>query len=168
MPTPERFAAEAASYDRWVRSGTDSGEVAVRSALLHVSRLYSAALLLPQPWNDLLAGQLDAVRVDHEEWFGIYTALVRRLPPHIYCTAFAPLVIPPEEAVVGCLADDLADIYRDVVSGLRAYRTGRRASAVWEWGYNFRIHWGDHATNAMRALHAWLAENAPDQLSEDR
>ena len=76
--------------------------------------------------------------------------------------------MPPEKAVVGSLADDIADIYRDVVSGLRAFQSGLRAEAIWEWGFNFRDHWGRHATEAIKALHAWLAENAADRLSETR
>jgi hypothetical protein len=37
---------------------------------------------------------------------------------------------------------------------------GRRAQAVWEWGFGLRHHWGEHATGAIRALHCRLAANA--------
>lgn len=87
------------------------------------------------------------------------------LPLDFYHEVFDPLPFPPEDPVVGSLSDDLADIYRDVVTGLRAYEAGRRAQAVWEWGFNLRAHWGEHATSAIRALHCWLAEHAPDRLA---
>jgi len=45
--------------------------------------------------------------------------------------------------------------------------SGRRAAAVWEWGFGFRHHWGEHATGAIRVLHAWLAANAFDRLASD-
>ena len=84
----------------------------------------------------------------------------------MYGEVFDPLTIPSEEPVIGSIADDIIDIYRDVVTGLRAYRLGDLANARWEWAFNFAHHWGEHATGAIRALHAWLAANAPDDLAE--
>jgi hypothetical protein len=80
---------------------------------------------------------------------------------------FDPLSVPPDEPVVGSLSDDLCDVYREVVSGLREYEAGRRAQAVWEWGFGLRHHWGKHATGAIRALHRWLAANASDRLAAE-
>ena len=80
---------------------------------------------------------------------------------------FDPLPVPPEEPVVGSLTDDIADIYRDVIPGLREYELGRRAQAVWEWGFGLRHHWGEHATGAIRALHCRLAANAFDRLAAE-
>lgn len=65
------------------------------------------------------------------------------------------------EPVIGSLADDLADIYRDLVDGLRAWRSGDRADAVWRWRFGFQVHWGEHATSALRALHARAAWHEP-------
>jgi hypothetical protein len=77
---------------------------------------------------------------------------------------FDPFVLPPEEPVVGSIADDVADIYGDVVGGLVEYEASRTAQAVWEWKFQLRSHWGRHATDAMYALHIWLTENAWDQF----
>ena len=82
-----------------------------------------------------------------------------RLPFDYYGEVCDPSVLPPEGPAIGSLADDLADIDRDVVGGLRAFLAGRPAAAAeawetWLWG-----HWGGHATGAIRALHAWLAAN---------
>jgi hypothetical protein len=78
---------------------------------------------------------------------------------------FDPLQDPPEEPVVGHTSDDIGDIYRDVARGLALFDSGRRDEAGWEWGFNFRIHWGEHATGAMRAFHAYLAQENPDGLA---
>lgn len=69
---------------------------------------------------------------------------------------------PYEESapVVGSLSDDLLDIYGDVQRGLALWEQGEvtkrsepRIAAIWEWRFHFEIHWGDHAVDALRALH---------------
>jgi hypothetical protein len=159
----ERFAAEAVAFREWAARGTDTGAVSARNALRCITRLYLAALELPPPRSEELAGQPDANRIEDAEWGVVFTA-ARRLPLDEYGTVFDPLAVSSGEPVVGSLADDIADIYRDVVTGLRAFEAGRMASAVWEWGFGFQHHWGRHASEAIRALHAWLADHAPDHL----
>jgi hypothetical protein len=39
---------------------------------------------------------------------------------------------------------------------LRAFRAGCRLEAAGHWGSGFRLHWGKHATSAIRALHCWV------------
>ena len=84
----------------------------------------------------------------------------------MYGEVLDPLPVPPEEPVIGSIADDVIDIYRDVVTGLRAYQAGNKTGALWEWGGGFRHHWGEHATGAIRAIHAWLASNEFEHLSK--
>ncbi|MFL5328956.1 MAG: DUF5063 domain-containing protein [Gemmataceae bacterium] len=167
MDAVERFAAEADAFREWAARGTDTGEYAARNALLRIIRLYLAALELPPSWSEELAHQPDAPRVGDAEWRAVY-AEAGRLPLDHYAEVFDPLAVPPEEPpVIGSLADDIADIYRDVVTGLREYEAGQRAQAVWEWGFGLQHHWGEHATGAIRALHCWLAANAFDRLASD-
>ena len=167
MDTVERFASEAVSFCQWVASGTDTSAAAARNGLLQVTRLYLAALELPPPWSEELANQPpDAVRIGDNEWREVYTAC-GRLPLDYYYSVSDLFIVPPEEPTIGSLPDDLADIYRDVESGLREFQAGRRAQAVWEWGFGFRHHWGEHATGAIRALHSWLQENAFDRLTAE-
>lgn len=159
------FAAEAEIFETWARDATDEGEWAAREALLRITRLYVAALWLPPAWNDELSADAEPERVTHDEWSTIF-GRSSRLPFNSYSMVFEPLDVPAsEEPVVGNIADDIADIYRDIVSGLRAFRIGKRAEAIWEWGFGFHSHWGRHAVCAIGALHAWLAENAFDRLS---
>jgi hypothetical protein len=161
----DQFAAEAALFEAWARGGTDEGEGAAQEALIRIVRLYESALHLPDPWNDTLSADPEPDRVTADER-GAVAHHSARLPFNWYGEVFDPTIVPPEEPVVGSIVDDIADIYRDVVSGRRAHQRGLRAQAVWEWGFGFRTHWGEHATGAIRALHAWLAENAMDKLNE--
>jgi hypothetical protein len=159
------FAAEAARFRDWARDGRDSGESAARNALIRTTALYLAALDLPPEWSEELADQLDANGIADDERRAVYHGIAARLPFTDYARVFEPFALPPEEPVVGSIGDDIASIYSDVVSGLLEYEADRKAQAVWEWGFNLRSHWGRHATNAIYALHNWLAENTPEQFS---
>lgn len=156
MDAIERFVREAAHFEQWARHGTDQGDAAARAALLHITRLYLAALELPPAPDDAPDSDREPDRVSDEDWQAVLAACAR-LPFDQYGEVFDPLLMPPEAPVIASLADDIADIYRDVVSGLREYRTGRHTQAVWEWTFLLHAHWGEHATGAIRALHCWLA-----------
>ncbi len=164
MSSVETFAAEAAAFERWLLDGADRDVDAVRAALVRVVSLYRAAIDLPPEWSDELRNTPDVERANDAARIAAAVA-AHKLPLDLYGEVFNPTLVPPEQPVIGSLADDLADIYRDVVSGLRVYEKGNRASAVWEWGFNLHAHWGAHATSAIRALHWWLVENAIDRLS---
>jgi hypothetical protein len=159
-----QFAAEAARFRDWARDGTDSGELAVRNTLVRVMTLYLTALELPLEWSDELDDAPDAKGISDDERWAIDRSIAARLPFSDYARVFDPFVFPPEEPVAGPISDDIADIYREVVGGLIEYEAGRIAQAIWEWGFGLRSHWGRHATDAMHALHIWLAENAPEQF----
>ena len=67
------------------------------------------------------------------------------------------------------LADDLADIYRDVKNGLVAEQAGAAArpnDVLWTWRFAFESHWATHAADALRALQTALlvhyAEHVPE------
>jgi hypothetical protein len=160
----ERFAEEARLFERWLLDGSEHDADAAREALRRLLKLYSCALDLPEPWSDELEAAPEVSRLDEGEFRRAYDAS-KRLPLDLYSEVFDPTIVPADEAVVASLADDLGDIYRDVGTGLRAYESGNRAGAVWEWSFNLRSHWGAHATGAIRALHWWLKESALDRLS---
>ncbi len=63
------------------------------------------------------------------------------------------------EFMVGDLADDLADVWSDLKSGLRYYEKGRIEDAAHEWRANFDIHWGEHAADAIAVLQEWIARH---------
>src|SRR5688572_6981909 len=145
MDVVDRFAALAEDYERWARDGKDGGAGAAREALTRIAALYQAALELPASSPDTDEPESDGV--DDAEWRAVFDAASRRLPFAFYGAVLEPFAEPRERGVEHGIADDVADVYRDVVGGLRAYRAGRRADAVWGWGFGFETHWGEHATN---------------------
>jgi hypothetical protein len=163
----QAFAEEAVSFEQWARLGTSSGAVGARQCLVRLVQLYGAALALPSEWSDGLDASV-AERVADQDTKAVASYFSARLPLDNYGEVFDPLGVPVEEPVIGSLVDDCCDIYRDVVTGLRLYTAGRHEEAVWQWAFNFRSHWGEHATGAIRALHAWLAADGPDAFSAER
>lgn len=64
------------------------------------------------------------------------------------------------EVVTGSIADDLADIYIDLVAPLMTYEAGHVAAAVWQWKFNVEGHCGQHIVNVLAPIHR-LLENPP-------
>jgi hypothetical protein len=150
MDAIERFAARAEAFRLWATDGTDVGAPAARQALTHLIALFAAALELPETDSP---GDVQE-RVSDDEWQRVFQSF-RRLPVSHYSEVFDPLAVPPSAPGVADVADDLADIYRDVVYGLRAFQDGA-PGAVWYWRFFFWEHWGRHAIGATGALRAWL------------
>jgi hypothetical protein len=161
-PQLDVFAEQAQRFCLWA-TGEDGSSISAASALRRVSSLYSAALELPVPFTEGMSAELAEV---DPPLAAQVSARIAGLKPPAYWEIFDPLRDPREEPVAGSIADDIGDIYRDVARGLVLFELGERAEALWEWGFNFRIHWGAHATGAMRALHAYLAQEDPDGLSQ--
>jgi hypothetical protein len=164
MDAIDQFATEAVRFEEWAHTEERNPGRAACEALIRISSLYVAALQLPPPFTDELEGHPDVQRLPTDESAKVKSYL--GLPIDMYGEVFDPLSVPPEEPVIGSIADDVIDIYRDVVTGLRAYQAGNKSGALWEWGFGFRHHWGEHATGAIRAIHAWLASNEFDYLSK--
>jgi len=77
-----------------------------------------------------------------------------------YWTTMATHGEEAEHLVMLPLGDDLADIWSDLKRGLLALEAGAPpADVTWEWRSGFYTHWGRHATEALRALHARLADS---------
>ena len=59
------------------------------------------------------------------------------------------------------LSDDLLDVYFDLRRGLELWdQEVPKAAAIWEWRFAFDTHWGDHAIDALRALHRACRQTA--------
>ena len=157
MDSVEQFAAEALRFEQWAHSNEPNAALAARTALLRISSLYTAALQLPSPYTYAGDGQPcpDVGLVDECAKLSAFQAITFDM----YGEVYNPIVVPPDEPVIGSIDEDITDVYRDVVTGLRAYQTGNRAGAIWEWGFHFHHHWGKHATGAIKAIHAWLVDN---------
>ena len=75
-----------------------------------------------------------------------------------YWTAVPFMKKDNPELVTGSLADDLTDVYLDLKSGLDQLGAGvPNPDVIWEWRFAFWSHWGEHAVNALRIIHARLA-----------
>ena len=70
---------------------------------------------------------------------------------------FDPYAEPTDGEVRGDIIDDLGDIYRDLQRGLVHWGSGASGAALWEWRFNFQVHWAEHATSALRAIFALSA-----------
>lgn len=144
------FESEPANADQWVE--------AVLSAL---AQIYAAAHRLPgfglsEDGSDIP----DSLDVTTEEWRSVFGVVSRALGhQEAYWAYFDPSEPRDsnEQPIFHSLADDLADIYRDIKPGLRAWETGDDRyleTIVFDWKIPlFGSHWGLHAVSAMRALH---------------
>ena len=127
--------------------------------------LYAAALELPavEPSDTAPPGRA----VTNEEWHAAYGGLQAALGRcDLYRDIYDPAAMADpsgaiadgDEPVVGSVADDLADIWRDLQDGLRAWEGAdpqARVDIVWAWRDAFGYHWGQHLVNALRAIHWW-------------
>ncbi len=102
----------------------------------------------------------DTLDVTQNEWKQVFDLIGNILGEQVGYWAYFDPTEPPDSAeqpVFGNLANDLADIYRDIKPGLRAWATGDNIylpSIVFDWKFpNFGSHWGVHAVSALRALH---------------
>jgi hypothetical protein len=114
--------------------------------------LYRAALLLPavEPTEDDQPN-----RIGMEEWTKIFQSLGAKFGArNQYSEMFDPYDSADEEPVKPALSDDLADIYHDLKQGLDRWNSGKKEDAIWHWRFLFESHWGRHASDALRPLHA--------------
>jgi len=155
MGNIENFVVGAREFSDWCVS-TPVGEVEeARAALSHLLRLYSLALELRFP-NEMDYA-LEGESADDGAWQVVYRRAAA-LPFNYYSSVFDPQVVPPEEPGIGDLADDLADIYRDLSGGLSLSAAGHLPEAEWTFLFSFQSHWGRHASSAIGALHCWFAD----------
>ncbi|WP_395656647.1 DUF5063 domain-containing protein [Nocardioides sp.] len=78
-----------------------------------------------------------------------------------YSYVFDPYV---PEMVEGQLSDDLTSIATDLENGLRHFRLGNLAEALWWWQFSYVSSWGNLAGAALNAL---LSVVAHDRLDAD-
>jgi len=145
----------AREFCTWCRSepGTKSEEGQLAHSLL--ARLYVDALALDEPAK--FDSDIESDSVSEEEWKEVY-ARAAALPFQYYSSYFDPSEVEPESHEIGDLADDVADIYRDLSEGLALFDAGHVAEAQWKLWFSFLTHWGRHSSGATRALHCWYVD----------
>jgi hypothetical protein len=152
----EDFAAAAREFSAWCLSTPSEATLEARVAIRQLARLYSLALALErsEDVNFDLNGQPSSDAV----WRQVYERAAA-LPFNYYSLVEDPLVVPTEAVNVGDLADDIADIHRDLTEGLSLYDAGHSAEAAYTFRFTYQVHWGAHAAEAISALHSWLARD---------
>jgi hypothetical protein len=150
------FVAAAEEYCAWAEGEPRESVAEARLARRLVAELFRRAIELPH-----VESEIEAPEIPYEEWRRIYDRF-GSLPVDMYSECFNPLVVPPEEPVVTHLADDLADLWRDLKGGLLLLRSGHVDAAVGQWRLQFTIHWGHHAAAALYALQSWFSDQMVD------
>jgi hypothetical protein len=75
-----------------------------------------------------------------------------------YSFVFDPADPDDHEAITFSVGTDLAEIYRDLKTRRMRGPGGRiRAAVVWDWRFGFESHWGLHALDALKVVHALIA-----------
>lgn len=155
MTSLDDFAFAVRSYCEWADGTTARGTAKseMLTARRHLSSLYAMAVNLPLFECDWVER-----RPTDGEWSKTFKRF-GELPVGYYGSICNPLEVPPSEAALGDLADDLTDIWRDLKAGLTIFEEGYRDAAGWQWLESFTIHWGEHASNALAVIHFWLGQN---------
>ena len=120
-------------------------------ANVHVSLVgvYHAGLLLPD-----VTPISDDVESTEGYSLSLFESLRDYLGEHdVYRMVWDPLDLE-DEAILTHLSYDLSDVYRDLKEGLDLIGSGAHpADGIWHWRESFRMHWGRHATDAIRVIH---------------
>lgn len=103
------------------------------------------------------------------EWERLYQSLKEKLGEwNLYWQVFDPT--KDSEAIRGSLADDVADVYRDVKEGLDCHNPDStlQGEAIWVWRVGYYSHWGKHAIDALRTIHFLLEDTLSEHDQELR
>ena len=154
------FARIANGYVELVSKPVDDANSFARHLLESLTLLYSAALALPNVAD--VDSELDFYRTTDDEWRAVFQNVGDAFGERVHYWLNYDPIYPRDgsgDLVCGSLADDCADIHRDIIGPLSAFNEGntdRLNDIIWEWSDTpFRSHWGIHATQAINALH-WM------------
>jgi hypothetical protein len=154
----ESFAGIATEFCKWIEHPRSYNSKALYELRYHLLRLHLEVLEVPI----LFSAEETVDSIGQTEWKRVRDQL-QGLPFNAYWKIFEPF--KDGETPVYCeLADDLADIYRDIKEGLILYDQGKMDEAAWEWRFNFEIHWGKHLVGAQYAIHEYLSKRYMDEI----
>jgi hypothetical protein len=139
----------------------DSAGVAVPMLLLEVSQvlLAGARLGVQQDFNPTQEFQPD-VGPEPEGVDDLRISLAKVLDNlDTYSFVFDPYL---PEVVESQLSDDLVSIAADLDNGMRHYRLGNTAEALWWWQFSYVSNWGNLAGAALNALLAVITHDRLD------
>lgn len=149
----KQFIEMAKQYAEWVEDYNRLSSEDLYYVHDLLLSLYSSAFRL-QYYPE--AAELKESRIDYEEWQAVRKSFVH-LPFDYYQEVFNPLDFSENSTVTASLADDLADIYRDLKPAIIAYDSGNVRDAEDDLKRNFEIHWSQHAISAIKAIRQFFA-----------
>lgn len=122
--------------------------------------LYDKALKIQ--WVDLQSNIINDNILDNKELKSVINSITIRLDDkRYYWHVFDPTNQDDKEPVCGDLVDDLRDIYKDLKFSITTFNRDEencKASALWQFKFDFESHWGDHCINALSAIHFFIKD----------
>lgn len=152
----EQFAEIVRRFCVWAESPFSNVKTEMPMARSMLAELHSAVFL-----PDVEPEDVELEDVTSDEWKKVLDRF-SNLPVNGYHLVFDPTEVQDGETVYAQLADDLADIYRDLKYGLKLFDAGYLSDAVWEWKFHFENHWGWHLLGAQRLIHFWFMKHGDD------
>lgn len=155
------FVDAAYRFCRLFEESPERPNVWCKDVLSALSKLYAAALELPEVTIEGAPDVPDIYDLAVKEWSSVYSLVSNQLKSQRfywhYFEPTDPVDEPAKECSMGDLADDLADIYRDVKPGLNIWGSEHDEflpSALFDWSHVLlETHWGIHAVSALPVLH---------------
>lgn len=120
----------------------------------NLAGLYAAATCLPhvEPATPKLLPEAPGVGLSEE--------LVGLLDEDYYRSVEPSLsTLGQDSELVGSLVDDLSEIAADISQALAARGRVPEADIQWQARFDFLMHWGQHADDALRVTHRWLLDD---------
>lgn len=153
------FADNAGLYVSWFDQALADEMPAIKMRMLHevlASLQAAAARLTAVPPSD-------EAESDFEKDDTLVDTIRKKLPVDAYSVVFDPfeydpLEVNPPKPVMATIADDLTDIYCDLMEGLLLYRAGQIENALCHWHFTYYAHWGRHLSHAQSAIWQYLSE----------
>jgi hypothetical protein len=178
-PAPRRVEAELGEFAQQVADQVETFLLALRAIARGDAGASAISLLLLEVSQVLLAGGRLGVQEDFEpveeyepdpgpdpdlDEMRLRLAVLLE-SVDAYTEVFDPYVDPPE-LVSGLLSDDLTSIATALAHGLRHFRSGRVAEALWWWQFSYVSSWGSEASGVLRALQSVVAHDRLDSEFE--
>jgi hypothetical protein len=151
----EYFSKIVRRYCDWAENPAISNEIDFQTAQRILAELFLSVLDLP---DGVFEDDVKLESVSIEEWKAIRERF-SNLPVNGYWIVFDPTQAKENDTVFALLSDDLADIYQDIKYGLLLFHAGHIEEAIWQWKFNFKIHWGRHLLNAQKVIYSWNFNN---------
>lgn len=142
------FANTAEAFCAHIEGAATTDRVTfVRVCFVLISRLLSEVIELPE-----ISLESDGEEIRDDRYDTILQGLKVQFAENNYYTMMFEAFGIAAEPAVGSISDDLADMWRELKSGLESLQQGRLENAVAQWRSSFGNGWGDQATQVLRPL----------------